>query len=497
MRRAFAFVGDDERVVALRVRDQPGEQRGLADGHGVDVLGHGTERAGREEEPLDRGLHAVRALPEVDGVQVLLEDLVFEYFSLSRNASTISRTLRLMSRFDVRIRFFTSCWVIVEPPCSISPDVRFFERGTEHRVHVDAVVVPERLVLDRDDRVLDDLRHLRERDVLAVDEPELGDHVALRVEDGRALREVAEPADLVAGVVVARDERLGARDQRREAGADGDTTDDDGRDEGARSPGEIPHDSVKDCIRGPPNGIGAVWDRCHRPSVASARCPRLPLPHPPTWSLPTASRRGTRCWAAVAAAQADDPLAPVTVAVPSPYAGLSLRRDLGRRSGLVNVRFMALARVAELLGAPVLAGDHRRPLTPAVRNEAVHAALVDDAGPFSAVVDHPSTAVRLGATFLDLRRAGPDADHAALATLGPRAAAVGRLSDDFLARTADYYDEDDLLTAAADAVAAGGPGAEEVGHVVVWLPTDLTPAQGVLVEALRGAAARHGRARLD
>jgi len=192
-------------------------------------------------------------------------------------------------------------------------------------------------------------------------------------------------------------------------------------------------------------------------------------------------------WGVIAAEQADDPLAPVTVAVPSPYAGLSLRRELGTRSGLVNVRFMALARVAELLGAPALAADQRRPLTPAVRGEAVHAALVADAGPFSEVLDHPSTAARLAATFLDLRRAGDGADRAALATLGPRAAAVGRLYDDFLLRTADFYDEEDLLRAAAAAVDAGGRVADEVGQVVVWLPTGLTPAEERFVRALRDA----------
>ena len=48
----------------------------------------------------------------------------FVYFSFRRNASWISRILRFTSRLGVSTRFLTSCWVMVEPPCAISPDVR-------------------------------------------------------------------------------------------------------------------------------------------------------------------------------------------------------------------------------------------------------------------------------------------------------------------------------------------------------------------------------------
>src|SRR4029077_11017293 len=105
----------------------------------------------------------------------------------------------------------------------------------------------------------------------------------------------------------------------------------------------------------------------------------------------------------IANAQRDDRLTPVTVAVPSPYAGLSLRRALGRERGLVNVRFLALARVAELLGAPYLAEPDRRPLTPALALGAVHAALAEDPGELAPVASHPATARSLHATFADLR----------------------------------------------------------------------------------------------
>ena len=157
---------------------------------------------------------------------------------------------------------------------------------------------------------------------------------------------------------------------------------------------------------------------------------------------------------AVAAAQVDDPLAPVTVAVPSPLAGLALRRALGTASGLVNVHFTALARVAELLGAPGLAASGRRPLAGPLAAEAVHKVLLADPGPLEAVAGHPSTTQHLAATFTELARVPPGA-LATIVARGPRAATVVRLFEAYRAETSEYYDQDDLVLAAAAAITDG------------------------------------------
>lgn len=193
---------------------------------------------------------------------------------------------------------------------------------------------------------------------------------------------------------------------------------------------------------------------------------------------------------AVVAAKGGDPLAPITVAVPSNYAGLSLRRrlgagelSLGPREGLVNVRFLVLARIAELLGAPSLATQGRRPLTGPVRAEAARAALAADPGLFRDVAQHPATERSLDLTFRDLRQA-PEEALDAVAARSERAAQVVRLYRDFRARTAAYYDEQDLALAAARAVRDGSPALRDVGHVVLYLPRRLSPAERELVEAL-------------
>ncbi|MGB6837835.1 MAG: PD-(D/E)XK nuclease family protein, partial [Dehalococcoidia bacterium] len=141
---------------------------------------------------------------------------------------------------------------------------------------------------------------------------------------------------------------------------------------------------------------------------------------------------------AIAESKGEDQLQPVTVAVPSNYAGLSLRRSLGASpGGLVNVRFIVLARVAELLGSPALASTGKRPLTSAVSAEAVRAALAAEPGIFAPVREHTSTERSLEGTFRELRRA-PNESLDAIAGQSARAAQVVRLYRDFRDRTEGY-----------------------------------------------------------
>ncbi len=97
-------------------------------------------------------------------------------------------------------------------------------------------------------------------------------------------------------------------------------------------------------------------------------------------------------WATIGAAKGGDALAPVTVIVPGNLTGLALRRELGGRGdGLFNVRFFVLDRLAELLGAGVLAAQGRTPLDDAVKAALVRQVLAREAGAARRVSPQPRT----------------------------------------------------------------------------------------------------------
>ena len=192
--------------------------------------------------------------------------------------------------------------------------------------------------------------------------------------------------------------------------------------------------------------------------------------------------------AAIANAQQDDRLSPVTVVAPSNYASLSLRRQLSREAALVNVRFLAFNRLAELLGGPALNRD-LRPLTPWIRAEAVRGALADHvretrASSFARVSTHLATGQSLEATFRDLREAS-GATLNRLASGGPRAAEVIAIFRRYQSLvTGRYYDDTDLAHAAAATVRTGSPALRDFGQIIIYLPRDLSTAETAFAGAL-------------
>src|SRR5262245_52378123 len=99
--------------------------------------------------------------------------------------------------------------------------------------------------------------------------------------------------------------------------------------------------------------------------------------------------------AAVGAAKGGDPLAPVTVIVPTNTAGVMARRALGRRGGATALDVLTLYRLAELLGSPSLLDEGRKPVSTPVVDLAVKQVLRTSPGRFRRVADHPSTVVAL------------------------------------------------------------------------------------------------------
>lgn len=198
---------------------------------------------------------------------------------------------------------------------------------------------------------------------------------------------------------------------------------------------------------------------------------------------------------AVADAKAGEPLAPVTVVVPSNHVGVAARRLLAsgalgpvtpRGVGLAAVTFVTVYRLAELVGAPALAGAGRRPVSTPVIAAAVRAALADDPGPFAPVAAHPATEAALVDAYRELRDLSP-AGLAAIAATSRRARAVVAVHGAVRRRLEHaWYDEQDLM-ASATATLADRPH-PDVGALVVHLPQRLSrPATDVLVAAAHHA----------
>ncbi len=191
---------------------------------------------------------------------------------------------------------------------------------------------------------------------------------------------------------------------------------------------------------------------------------------------------------AIDRAQEGRPLAPVTVIVASNLAGLAARHTLaggsvGGRRGLVNVTFVTVLRLAQLLTLDT--PRERPPLTNPVLGSAVRRALRADPRPFAGVAQHVATETAVAATYAELSRLSPAA-RAAVA-----AEPSGALAVSLFERVHDHlgsYDDEDAVARAAATDAVLRRNAASLGHVVWYLPDQLSPAQTGLVAAVLSQA---------
>ena len=189
----------------------------------------------------------------------------------------------------------------------------------------------------------------------------------------------------------------------------------------------------------------------------------------------------------IAAGRRDDPLAPVTAVAPSHAAALQLRRRLSESGPFAGVRFETLPRVAELLGAGHLAAAGRAPLARPIGDYLAERVAAESQSVLSRVGDLPGYARVLRQMFRRLRRGGirGSADVPDTARTG-HLPEILRLHDRFREKAAAFYDEEDLLEAAAEAVRSGRAGAlADLGAVYVVPPAAQSAGAAQLLAALR------------
>ena len=191
----------------------------------------------------------------------------------------------------------------------------------------------------------------------------------------------------------------------------------------------------------------------------------------------------------IADARRDDPLRPVTVVAPSHAAALQMRRRLAELTPFAAVRFETFPRLSELLGAGHLAAEGRNPLARPIGDYLAGQVAAESQGTLAAVSDLAGYARVLRQLFRRLRRAGITSSSAIRRVYPEHAREIFRLYDRFREASAAFYDEEDLLDAAAGAVEAGRAGAlGDIGAIYVAPPGALTAAGTRLLEALRAAA---------
>ena len=185
--------------------------------------------------------------------------------------------------------------------------------------------------------------------------------------------------------------------------------------------------------------------------------------------------------AAVRALQGGDPLRPVAIVVPTNTAGVMARRALGRRGGFAAIDVLTPFRLAELLGAPSLHAEGRRPVSTPVVDLAVRRVVHANPGLYAGVQHHQSTIVALRDLYRELRQAGAGSITALART--ERGSEPARVAAE-VARLLrpGWYDEGDLLARAVERAAADLPA--RLRRIVVHVPQRLRPLEAELLAAI-------------
>ncbi len=193
-------------------------------------------------------------------------------------------------------------------------------------------------------------------------------------------------------------------------------------------------------------------------------------------------------WDLVRDLKHDDLMAPVTVVSPSRYASLALRQELGDR-GFINVRFIQMPVLAELLGGAALAAKDRRPITSTLQSISLRRALSETTGVLHPVRHHPRTQASVRTAFRDLRRLGEDEMDNLARQGGVTAEVVSLYRKHRREISGDWFDSEDLAREAAHVVEKGQAAAlEDLGHIILFLPRPLSPGETALALALANQA---------
>ena len=179
-----------------------------------------------------------------------------------------------------------------------------------------------------------------------------------------------------------------------------------------------------------------------------------------------------------------DPLAPVTIVVPSSLVGYHIRRTLGRQpGGIVNVQLKPLQALLELIGSGALANQGRRPLGDSFRHEAIRAVAEEDRSGFGDLPIEDAMLRTIEQRFSEF----DECDEDTLELISRDGVVPRYLVDRYRAfrqQTANFYTNRDLCESATVALDGRPSALTDIGSVIVYLPDKLTLAQMRFLDAL-------------